>query len=297
MDQRHLLMHQAMLGDRHRIESYDRALAAAVDGDTVVADVGAGTLALTALALRHGAAHVYAVEADPQVAAVADRIIKANDWNDRVTLVVGDARLARLPRQVDVTVCELMGNLGPEEDMARILRTFNRRNLRPGGTVVPERVVTRLAAVQFDDEGWGIWNDDFLGMRLDVVQELVEPSAHLHFLTREPVLLGEPAVLVDTGRGDTGLRTARPLTLPLDRDGTLHGVLGYFTATLAPGVELSNMPSYPGCNWAVFVWPLRHTRVAAGDTVHVRPRRPDGPAARDVTRWRLDCQLDRADKR
>ncbi|GIJ30563.1 hypothetical protein Vqi01_57250 [Micromonospora qiuiae] len=296
MDQRHLLMHQAMLGDRRRVESYDRALAAVTDENTVVADIGAGTLALTALALRHRAAHVYAVEADPQVAAVAERIIKTNGWQDRVTLIEGDARLVRLPEQVDVTVCELMGNLGPEEDMARILRVFNRRNLRPGGTVVPERVVTWLAPVQFGTEGWGIWSPDFFGMRLDVVQELVDPTAHLHFFTQEPALLGEPVALVDTGRGDTGLRNVRPLALPLHTAGTLHAVLGYFTATLAPGIELSNMPSYPGCNWAVFVWPLRHTAVAAGDTVHVRPQRPDGSAARDVTRWRLDCRLDRVSK-
>ena len=45
--------------------------------------------------------------------------------------------------------------------------------------------------------------------------------------------------------------------------------LGYFTADLAPGVELSDFPSYPGCNWAVWVWPLRHTAVAAGDVLRL----------------------------
>ena len=167
MDQRNLLMHQVMLADRVRLDSYEKALAQVVAPGAVVADVGAGTLALTALALRHGAGHVYAVEADPQLVALADQIIEANGWTGRVTLVAGDARLVPLPGKVDVIVAELMGNLGPEEDMSRILRLLRRRYLRPGGVVVPRRLVTYAAAVQFDDEGWGVWRDGFLDMRLE----------------------------------------------------------------------------------------------------------------------------------
>jgi len=68
MDQRLLLMHQMMLADRPRMTAYDRALAQAVEPGSVVVDVGAGTLALSMLALRHGAEHVYAIEADPEMA-------------------------------------------------------------------------------------------------------------------------------------------------------------------------------------------------------------------------------------
>jgi enediyne biosynthesis protein CalE3 len=293
MDQRYLLMHQAMLGDRPRLDAYDKALATVLTPGAIVADVGAGTLALTALALRHGAAHVYAVEADPQIAVVAARLIEANSWQDRVTLVVGDARLTRLPRRADVVVCELMGNLGPEEDMTRVLRAFCRRNLGPGGVVVPERLVTHMTPVEFDDEGWGIWRDGFLGMRLDAIQELVEPTAHLHFFARPPHLLGDSGVMMDSARGEHGIRPERVVNLPVTRPGTLQAVLGHFTATLVPGVELSNLPSYPGCNWAVWVWPLRHIRVAPGDGIRVQVRRPAGPQARDVTTWRLDCHLSR----
>src|SRR5262245_7239545 len=174
MDQRNLTMHQVMLGDRVRLDAYDKALSEVVTPGAVVADIGAGTLALTALALRHGAGHVYAVEADPQLAAVAERIVEASGWRDRVTVVEGDARLVRLPQKVDVIVAELMGNLGPEEDMSRLLQVVARRSLRPGGAIVPQRLVTELAPVQFDDEGWGVWRDGFLDMRLDVVQEYVE---------------------------------------------------------------------------------------------------------------------------
>lgn len=283
-------MHQVMLGDRVRLDAYDKALSEVVSPGATVADVGAGTLPLTALALRHGAAHVYAVEADPELAAVADRIIEATGWSERVTLVVGDARTVRLPRKVDAVVSELMGNLGPEEDIGRLLRTFGRRNLLPGGVTVPGRLVTHLAPIQFDDEGWGVWRDGFLDMRLSVVQQHTPAAAQLHFFHQMPTLLGEPGVLMDTAESD---RTAQVLRLDIEQPGRLHAIVGYFTATLAPGVTLSNFPSYPGCNWAVWVWPVRHTAVNPGDVVRVQVRPPAG--GRVVTDWRLDCQLLRHD--
>jgi protein arginine N-methyltransferase 1 len=300
MDQRLLLMHQMMLADRPRLRAYDRALEQAVGPGDVVADVGSGTLALSLLALRHGAEHVYAVEADPQLAEVAAGIVRANDLKGRITLVEGDARVARLPSRCDVVVSELMGNLGPEEGMLPALSAFARRNLRPGGVLVPARLRTFLQAVEFDAEGWGIWDADFFGYRLDPVLDAAEPQAQLHFFQQPPRLLSEPVAVYDVRAGEK--ETAWPPTaatrLPIVADGTLHAIIGYFTADLAVGTSLANFPSYPGCNWAVWVWPLRHTRVGPGDEVEALLRSPGrGPATRVATEWRLDCGIARAQGR
>ncbi|HEV8554968.1 MAG TPA: methyltransferase domain-containing protein [Actinophytocola sp.] len=280
MDQALLLMHQMMLADRSRMRAYGGALERTVGPGSIVVDVGAGTLALSMLALERGAGHVYAIEADPEMAAVAERIIADNDVKDRVTLIQGDARVVRLPRKADVVVAEMMGNLGPEEDMMAVLGAVARRNLRPGGVVVPRGLTTTLAAIQFDGEGWGIWGRDFHGYRLDAVQEYAEPRAQLHFFQREPVLLSEPVPLAGTVRLDV----ARP--------GEVHAIMGYFTAELAEGITLSNFPSYPGCNWAVWIWPVRHTALAPGDEIRVTVHRPrESRAARVATDWRLDCGI------
>lgn len=282
MDQRLLLMHQAMLADRPRMSAYDQALAEAVEPGSVVVDVGAGTLALTMLALRHGAGHVYAIEADPEMSAVAERIVATNDLKEKVTLIEGDARLAKLPRKADVVVSEMMGNLGPEEDMMRVVEAVSRRNLREGGVIIPKRLTTNLAAIQFDGEGWGLWDTDFHGFRLDVVQDFAEARAQLHFFQRDPSMLAEPTPMAD----DTRLHVVRP--------GELHAIMGYFTAELTDDVSLSNFPSYPGCNWAVWIWPLRHSTVAEGDSLRLRMRRPEDAArSRLVTEWRLDCAITR----
>lgn len=288
-------MHQVMLSDRRRIDAYDKAISQVVAPGAVVADVGAGMLPLTALALRHGAAHVYAIEADPQLVEIAAQIIAANGWQDRVTLVAGSAREVRLPEPADVLVAELMGNLGPEEDMSRVLRLMARRNLRPGGVVVPERLVSYLVPIEFDDEGWGVWRNGFLDMRLDVVREHVQSQAQLHFFSCPPRLLGEPVVLADSAAAPGFGRPRSELTLRVDRPGQLHAIAGYFEATLAAGTTLSNFPSYPGCNWAVWIWPLRHTPVAVHDEIAVRVRVPAG--GRVVTDWRLDCRRSRKEER
>lgn len=291
MDRRLLLMHQVMLGDRPRLEAYDRALEQAVRPGDVVVDVGAGTLILSLLALRHGAGHVYAIEADPHAVAVAERIADDNGLVGKVTIIQGDARAVSLPEKADLVVSEMMGNLGPEEEMAEILRIVARRNLRAGGRVIPERMTTYLAAVQMDEEGWGVWSDDFWGYSLAAVQEFVPPAAQLHVFSRRPALLSSPVPVVDDRIARQPARPRRTHSIDISTDGSLHAILGYFSATLVPGVSLTNFPGYPGCNWATWVWPLRHTTVIEGDVVGVAIDRPRH--VRDATGWRLDCRITR----
>ena len=295
MDSRTLVMHQAMLADRTRLRAYDQALAEAVRPGDIVIDVGAGLLALGMMALRHGAAHVYAVEGDPVTAAVAARIADDNGLSGKLTVLQGDACTVDLPERADVIVAELMGNIGPEEQMPEILAAVAGRALAPGGRVVPQRLTTTLTAIEFDDEGWGVWSGGALGYRLDAVQDYVEPTAHLHFFQRTPKLLSAPVSIGDSVLGSTARGvTSSPRRLRVRKPGTLHAVMGSFTASLGPGITLSNFPSYPGCNWGVWIWPLRHTPVVEGDTLRVRVLVPEG--VRVATDWRLECGISRRER-
>jgi precorrin-6B methylase 2 len=292
VSQRTLLMHQLMLGDRTRLSAYDRALGQAVRPGDVVVDVGAGTLILSLLALRHGARHVYAIEGDPEVAGLARVVAEDNGLRGRLTLIQGDARSVELPEMADALVSEMMGNLGPEEEMAEVVAAVARRNLKPSGRVVPARLETRLQAIQFASEGWGVWDDDFWGWSLSAVQDYAPSAAQLHFFTREPVRLSAPAAVADEIIGRPPAGVSEDVELEIVEPGTLHAIAGYFVATLADGIELSNLPSYPGCNWAVWVWPLRHTEVEPGMTVRARLQAP--PDVRDAAGWRLSGGVARA---
>lgn len=294
VDQRLLLMHQVMLGDQHRLDAYDRALERAIEPGDVVVDVGAGTLILSFLALRHGASHIYAIEADSQMADLAAQIAADNGLAERVTIVRGDARAVLLPRKADVLVSEMMGNLGPEEEMAEILQVASRRFLRPGGKVVPQRLTTKLQAIAFDSEGWGVWRRNFRGFSLAAVRDYASPGAQLHFFGRAPTLLSDAMTVADNLLGRNARQPGGRYSLEITAAGNVQAIIMYFAATLWPGIGLSNFPSYPGCNWAVWVWPIQHTDVARGDVLLVDIERP--AMVRFATEWRLDCRVGRNPK-
>jgi Ribosomal protein L11 methyltransferase (PrmA) len=289
VDAQTLLMHQVMLGDGVRLKAYDEALRRAVAPGDIVIDVGAGTLVLSLLALQHGAGHVYAIEGDPAAAVIARAVAERNDLGGRLTLIQGDARTVDLPVKADVIVSEMMGNLGPEEEMAEVLAAVAARNLKRSGRVVPRRLVTHLQAIEFAFEGWGVWTDDFWGYSFSPVQDYAPAAAQLHFFAREPIRLSEPAIVADETLGTPPRGLGDAVRLEIVAPGTMHAVVGSFIATLADGVTLSNLPSYPGCNWAVWVWPVRHTKVCPGVVVEARLRPP--PAVRVARNWRLDCSL------
>jgi hypothetical protein len=189
----------------------------------------------------------------------------------------------------------MMGNLGPEEEMAEIVSLAAQHNLREGGRIVPERLVTCLQAVEFNNEGWGVWSDDFWGYSLSTVRDYAASAAQLHFFSRDPTLLSAPLAVADNRLGRSAELPGGHHHLEITRAGTLHAVMGYFTATLAPEVTLSNFPSYPGSNWAVWIWPLRHTHVEPGDIVHVEINRPS--EIRTVEAWTLNCGIARGCRR
>jgi len=284
-----------MLADSIRLDAFDRAFGAAILPGDVVVDIGAGLLILSLLAIRRGAAHVYAIEADPQTATIAREIVDRNDLRDKLTVIEADARTVTLPLRADVFISEMMGNLGPEEEMVEIIEAMADRNLRPGGRIVPQRLATNLQALEFDNEGWGVWRSDYRGYSFDSVQNHAPSTAQLHFFSRLPKLLSEPTVLADTrlGTADGQLINQRH-QLKITRKGTLQALVGYFSATLAPSIMLSNFPSYPGCNWASWVWPVRHTAVVPSDVIDITIERP--PRVRLATDWRLDCRLVRTEQ-
>lgn len=173
--------------------------------------------------------------------------------------------------------------------MAEIVGAVAKANLRASGRIVPAELATWLQAITFDDEGWGVWHDDFWGFSLSEVQRYVAPNAQMHFFSRVPVLLSEPSRLSQHRLGEEAGSPEGMCSLEITAPGRLQAVIGYFSATLAPGCSLSNFPSYPGSNWAVWVWPLRHTDVATGDMIQVEVQRPS--QARDIMEWKLDCRM------
>ena len=76
--------HYAMVNDHPRNDFYRQSLAAVVNSDTHVLEIGTGSGLLAMIAAKQGAKFVTAVEANRHMAALATRIIMTNGLTDRV---------------------------------------------------------------------------------------------------------------------------------------------------------------------------------------------------------------------
>ena len=143
--------HQSLLADARRNRAFQRALAARVRPGCRVLDVGAGSGLWAVAAARLGARRVVAVEKEPLLLPVIERLARENGVADRVEVVGADARRIRLPRVFDVVVSETVGNEAFDEGIVGLLARARDRFLRPGGFLVPEWVALRAApAAPFD---------------------------------------------------------------------------------------------------------------------------------------------------
>lgn len=148
-----------MLSDKNRSQGFATAIDRIVQPGDVVLDLGAGTGLLTYFAAKK-ARHVYAIEADPEVARAARRYIDLNNLSDRVTLVEGLAEEFAPPEPIDTVVCEMLHVGLLVEQQVPVLNTINQvlARLYPGHRVkmIPSESVSycQLLNASFDFYGF-----------------------------------------------------------------------------------------------------------------------------------------------
>jgi len=272
-----LEIHRWMLRDRVRNEAYRKAIFQVVRPGHVVLDMGAGTGILSVFAAQAGASRVYAVERTA-IAAVARRMMKANDVADRVEVVEGDLEDIDLPEKVDVLVSEWMGGIGVDENMLAPLVMARSRWLKPGGKVLPERVTAFLAPTWIADfdEDIAHWRARPHGVDLSVIAEL---AAHEAMMSQAPLvpadLLAEPQRLWSHDAYTCTLAEAdrsfeARLAFQASRDGKLSGLSAWFSADLAEGQVLTNAVGAPDTHWGRFLFPLDRTlEITRGTPIEV----------------------------
>lgn len=235
--------HRGYLRDRHRLAAYERALHSIVPADAVVVDIASGTGILGLLACRAGAARVYAIEKDG-IAGLAREIARANGAGGRIVHVRGDAGRVTLPERAAVAVCDQMGPFGIDAGVIELAELARDKFLAPDGTFVPQRLELWLAAVEHHriHQRLGFWQTRPAQFDFSPVAGVAfNTPAHVDL---DPIdLLSAPAAAatVDLMR-DVPLPIVMTASLKAARRGSLHGVAGWFTAWLAPGVGMTNSP-------------------------------------------------------
>ncbi|HEV2734080.1 MAG TPA: condensation domain-containing protein, partial [Longimicrobiaceae bacterium] len=223
------LVYYGLTSDERRHASYRVAMERLVRGK-VVLDVGTGADAILArMCVEAGARRVYAVEIQDWVAEKARQRIAAAGLEDRVTVIHGNAMQVELPEPADVCVSEVVESIAGAQGSAAILGGA-RRLLREGGVFIPERSVTRMAAVSLPDALYE--RPAFTEVSASYVERIFEQVGHRYDVRLCIKNFPQENLLSDTDlfedqdfRGPVESDFDREVTLRITRDGRFDGFL------------------------------------------------------------------------
>jgi predicted RNA methylase len=250
--------------DLERTTAFEAAIQAVVRRGDVVLDAGAGSGILSLFAAQAGARKVYAVEVDPLLASCLARSVQANHLGDVVEVVQDDIRWARLPRGVDVFICEMMETGLMDEMQVTAINTLRARKVISSRTrMIPYRYETfvELGFTEFEYYGYRVF-----APKHDWPHYLDDRNGWLPTSFRPhsaPIRVGDFDF-----RGP--LQPAVELTLPIDIqiDGSVNAVRISARTHLAEDLVLGATNALNGDK----ILPIDETRLAAGQSVQTRVR-------------------------
>lgn len=276
--------HRWLLSDRVRTLAFRDAIHQLVRPGDVVVDLGSGSGILAFFAAEAGAARVYAIEKQ-HIADVASLVARHNRYHDRVVLLHEYSLKATVPERANVLITETLGNFGLDEQIAGLTLDARERYLSPDAILIPQRVVLSAVPVELPEmferhiEWWG---ESRYGVDLKPLRTFASNTVYAADVS-ERAHLAAPATMVDLD-----LRTidtsdaAGKAVFTATRDGVLHGFAGWFAATIAPGIVVSN-PAPHDTHWQQAFLPVEHPiAVKRGDRIELELQTHDGRA----WRWR-----------
>jgi SAM-dependent methyltransferase len=276
--------HRILLADTGRTLAYRDALRRLVSPGDVVLDLGTGTGILAFLACDAGAARVFAVDAG-HVADTAFLLARHLGYGDRVAVFHGDSTTINVPQRARVLVTETLGVLGFDEGILGSVLDARKRLLLTDATIIPEKVALSLAPVELPLEhsrhvAW--WGEPRYGYDLSALRIFASNTIY-HFHIDAAALVAAPAEIAALELANvTQTTVSGSASFVAGRNRVLHGFAGWFAATLAPDLVISNRPP-DTTHWGQAFFPLEFpVAVAPGARIDVALESPDGK----VWRWR-----------
>ena len=277
--------HRELLADETRTTAFREAIFRTVRPGDVVIDLGCGSGILSWFACQAGAARVYAIDST-RMADVTSFLARQLGFADRVTVIRKESREVELPERAGVLISETLGVTGFDEGIAGSVRDARARLLTEDARIVPSSLGVSLVPVELDydyDKHVAFWSEPHYGLDLSAMRVFASNSiAFAHI--RGNAHLGAPREMFSMTLGDAIEATGKA-TFAIERDGFLHGFGAFFTATLAPGITLTNGRARE-TSWSQAFLPLEvPVPMRKGQAVEVELQMDDGRA----WRWRGDA--------
>lgn len=281
----HFGIHEEMLKDEVRTLSYRNSMwwNKHLFKDKVVLDVGCGTGILCMFAAKAGAAKVIGIDMS-DIIHQAQKIVKANGFEDTITLIKGKLEDVELPVQkVDIIISEWMGYFLLYESMLDTVLLARDKYLKPDGLMFPDSATLFLAGLEdeaYKAEKIGFW-DDVYGFDYSCIKELAlrEPlvdTVELRSVVTNPCPVRTFDLLTVTKED---LSFTAPFNLEATRKDYVHAILGWFDVSFRAchkPVSFSTGPHAKYTHWKQTVFYLKDMlTVNKGDvvngTIAVRP--------------------------
>lgn len=239
--------HIGYLEDTARLALYRQAIRAAINDGDVVADVGCGTAVLGLMCLQQGAGHVHAIDSSGAL-EVARKSLQLAGWGEKASFLRDLSYRVELPSQVDAVICDHVGYFGFDYGLIELLADAKKRFLKPGGKLLPQRLKLTLGAVD-SPNSWKIvdaWRDAQIPQEFHWVTDLgVNNKYAVTLHSREVVTTTQEIADLKLGESHPPY-FAWNASLKALRDGTVHGLAGWFECELTDDVWMTNSPLSAG---------------------------------------------------
>lgn len=270
--------HLAMLRDNPRNEAYRQALETVVAGKRIL-DIGTGSGLLAMMAARAGAAHVYACEAKPMLAATAREIVAANGLADKITVFAkhsGDLDRERdLGGGAEIVVSEIFSHTLLGEKVLPSLNHAQKALCVPGARFLPEQASIRIALADLHTPTAPITTVD--GFDLSLFGRHISPTHRFNQGAPDLTLRSAPADLFQFDFARAAPQFERANVSLVSAGGQVNAIVQWIRIDFLPGIAYENAPSPSGhSHWALVATPLRRPReTRVGERINIGGWRDD----------------------
>ncbi len=251
------IWHVPMMNEPERNKAYYDGLAAVVTPEKVVFEIGTGSGLVAMMAAKLGANKVFTCEAVGLVADTARKIIRRNDYQDRITVLAKPSQAVQLgrdlPVKADILVHEIFSSELLGEHVLPAIEDAKARLLKPDGEVLPSCASIMVALVSGDDLGRNLYVGESFGFDLRDFNAIHPKKRPLYREDLAPVLMSDDieAFRFDFSRQSTFPAERKMLEIATRKGGLCYGVIQWIRVELGNGVRFENHPSRPRpvSNW------------------------------------------------
>jgi precorrin-6B methylase 2 len=261
--------HQWLLEDHYTQEKFRAAIFEKVKPGDIVLDLGTGTGLHAIFAAQAGAKKVYAVDSEA-IIQFAKNNAQKNNLLEKIEFIETSSELLELPEKVDVIIT----NIGFFNTLKSLPQMIS-RHLKTDGKVIPERFSLEFALIEDPDfykTNIGFWDEqqfavDFSSFKTCALSRPFYGSWAPEQLLSQAQELGQLKL-----HKDLEFSAAFQKAIPIQRAGTVHGLLGWYTFHLTENIAFSTRPPLKLSTkiWNQWFLPIAQPQyLKAGESLHV----------------------------